>query len=92
MTNTIYQIFFYLLSRPGSWASRIGRLPLCRGVSAHPSKCPGYKVPPLGLQGVWIIPSLSLIPVPLGMEVLSMAKIEVLNHLLCLKPFDCKQI
>ena len=89
---------FTLPHSPVGWDSRICRMYLCRGIRPRPNKCPGYdtKLHLMEKFGeMWSTPSLPLLPGPLWPRVavpvrfLSMSQIELFNHLLYLKTFNC---
>ena len=98
--SEIWGLFFFFaeslptLNQP-SW---ICQLHLCRGIKPPPNECLGYgKAPVLELWGMWSTLSLPLLPgsllpgVVVPVRVLSMGQIELFNHLLYLKPFNCVQ-
>ena len=87
-----------------SWGCKICQMHLCSGVRSLP-ECPGNdtkrsdsEVPVLALWGMWSIPSLPLLLSPIRsrlvvpVRVRYMCLIELLNHLLYLKPFNHVQI
>ena len=88
-----------------SWNSRIHWLYFWWGVKRRPSiNCPRYDTKPsdeevavLELWGMWSTCSLLLLSFPLWLDVVipvrawSTGQIELFNHLLYLKPFNCVQ-
>ena len=94
-----------LLSSQLRWSSKLRQLHRCREVRPLPIEYPGYdtKVSDgdaslLELCGMWSTPSLPLLLDLLGADVVvsslrvsSMDQIEIYNHLLYLKPFNCVQ-
>ena len=98
--SILFEISIYKLCHSSLLGCRIRQLQFYEGLRPPSNDCRGYDTKPshdeafvLELWGIWSTSSLPLLLVPLWPEipvkVLSIGQIQLFNHLLYLKPFDC---